>query len=387
MNLETTRALAALLLLGLPLVAGSIAGFPAGFAELPASAFHLDLPQYSPFVYALFTVAMAGIIALYLFPRALGFNGAGDSDFRAFEWAFAPRAGHRFPAWGWLGAGLIGVAWPLAWLHPDWLGPAADHTFVPLWLGYVLTVDGLVFWRAGASPLTRYRWVWLAWFPASALAWWYFELLNRFIQNWLYIGVEDFSTPRYVLGSTAAFSTVIPAVLTTASLLSTFQGFRRRFLLSARRRAADHSRNGGNAWWIAVAAGGGGLVLMPWYPITLFPLIWLAPWLILVGLLERAGLATGVGHMLRGDWGPAATLAAAAVVCGFFWELWNFYSMPKWVYQIPWVNRFKLFEMPIVGYLGYLPFGPACWAFWLLIGPGRIRRGSHRIAAGVQSRA
>jgi len=378
MELRAIRLLAGALLLGLPLAAGLIAGFPPGFSELPPKAIYLDTPAYSAYVYGFFAVLLAVFIALYLAPQCFGFTNAGTSDCRAFDWALTPRPGHRFPAWGWAGLLLIALAWPAAWLRPGWLGPAIDHTFFPLWLGYILVVDGLAFRRAGASPLTRYRWAWLVWFPASALVWWYFELLNRFIQNWLYIGVEDFTALRYVLGSTAAFSTVIPAVLTTAALLSTFERFRRRYVLPIElvppARGPDDSR----LWGLVAAAGGAGLLLMPWYPFVLFPLIWLAPWLILVGLLERAGLETGAGRMLRGDWGPAMTLAAAAVLCGFFWELWNFYAMPKWIYQIPWVNRFGLFEMPVVGYLGYLPFGPTCWAFWLFIGPGRVRRGAAR---------
>jgi len=79
------------------------------------------------------------------------------------------------------------------------------------------------------------------------------------------------------------------------------------------------------------------------------------------------GLPPGVGHMLRGDRGPVMILAAAALVCGPFWEFWNFRAMPKWIYPVPWLDRLKLFEMPLVGYLGYLPSGPACWALWLLL--------------------
>ena len=50
----------------------------------------------------------------------------------------------------------------------------------------------------------------------------------------------------------------------------------------------------------------------------------------------------------------------AALICGFFWELWNGYSLAKWIYAVPYVHRFPLFEMPILGYAGYLPFGLEC---------------------------
>lgn len=59
------------------------------------------------------------------------------------------------------------------------------------------------------------------------------------------------------------------------------------------------------------------------------------------------------------------SLALAALLCGFFWELWNAFSSPRWAYAVPYVNRFHLFAMPAVGYAGYLPFGPVCACFWL----------------------
>jgi hypothetical protein len=40
--------------------------------------------------------------------------------------------------------------------------------------------------------------------------------------------------------------------------------------------------------------------------------------------------------------------------------MWNFYSLAKWTYHVPFVQRFEIFEMPILGYAGYLPFGLEC---------------------------
>ncbi len=52
--------------------------------------------------------------------------------------------------------------------------------------------------------------------------------------------------------------------------------------------------------------------------------------------------------------------ALAALICGFFWELWNWQSLAHWQYSIPYVDRFHIFAMPILGYAGYLPFGLEC---------------------------
>ncbi len=40
--------------------------------------------------------------------------------------------------------------------------------------------------------------------------------------------------------------------------------------------------------------------------------------------------------------------------------MWNYCSLAKWKYCIPYVHRFQLFEMPVLGYMGYLPFGLLC---------------------------
>ena len=31
-----------------------------------------------------------------------------------------------------------------------------------------------------------------------------------------------------------------------------------------------------------------------------------------------------------------------------------------WIYTVPFVQRWHVFEMPVLGYLGYLPFGLEC---------------------------
>lgn len=64
--------------------------------------------------------------------------------------------------------------------------------------------------------------------------------------------------------------------------------------------------------------------------------------------------------------------ALAGLICGFFWEMWNYYSLSRWEYVIPQVHGFQLFEMPLLGYAGYLPFGLTCVAIVDFFLPGRI---------------
>jgi hypothetical protein len=67
-----------------------------------------------------------------------------------------------------------------------------------------------------------------------------------------------------------------------------------------------------------------------------------------------------LGDITEGNWVLVVASALAAVFCGWFWEMWNYCSLAKWQYSVPFVNRFHLFGMPILGYAGYLPFGLEC---------------------------
>ena len=84
-------------------------------------------------------------------------------------------------------------------------------------------------------------------------------------------------------------------------------------------------------------------------------------WLCLILLLDPINYMTGqpsiVRTLRRGDWGVVLALCAGALVCGLFWEMWNFWAYPKWQYSISFVDFARVFEMPLLGYGGYLPFG------------------------------
>ncbi|HRJ76342.1 MAG TPA: hypothetical protein PLX90_10100, partial [Anaerolineales bacterium] len=45
----------------------------------------------------------------------------------------------------------------------------------------------------------------------------------------------------------------------------------------------------------------------------------------------------------------------------------NYYSYPKWIYHVPYANWFYIFEMPLLGYGGYLPFALELYALYHLV--------------------
>ena len=243
-----------------------------------------------------------------------------------------------------------------AWLLNSMLPGLRTHwLFFPLWLGYILAVDALVFVRSGSSLWTRSwsRMLWL--FSLSAPVWWLFELINLRTQNWVYLGREQFGAFSFFCFSTLNFSTVIPAVFETAELAGTFRRIQR--LQNGPRLHADGRM---------VIAGGVMLALLLLFPRFFYPFVWLSLFCLIEPVNRRLGIPSLWNGWERGDWRPAAALGTGALICGFFWEMWNLHSLPKWIYHVPFAGFCKVFEMPLLGYLGYIPFALELFVFYRL---------------------
>ncbi|MDH3320293.1 MAG: hypothetical protein OEO84_11485 [Betaproteobacteria bacterium] len=365
MRLRALLALfaAALVIWGAPLLGLAVAGQPlAPYLEFPPRTQALGHAPFSWAALIVFALPALGAAALY---------AAGLARARPRQ---AP-ATQRFPWWGWIGLALVTLGWALAWseglVPPEW----RRQTFTPLWLGYVVTMNALAYRRSGRSPLTHQRRWLLALFPASAAFWWLFEYLNQYTGNWYYSGVAATGAWDYFLQATLPFSTVLPAVVCTRAWLASFARLGALALPPVRGHA-------GLAWGAlllgALALGGLGL-----WPEQLFALLWLAPLLVLAGLQKVLVGESLFAPLTHGDWRPVLLPALAALVCGLFWEMWNWGSAAQWHYSVPYVQRFHVFEMPLLGYAGYLPFGVECLLAADLV--ARIVRGRDSSSPDSQS--
>ena len=260
---------------------------------------------------------------------------------------------------GWLGLSLLTVCWPLNWTLP---GLRTAYLFFPLWLGYILVVDALVKARAGTSLWTRARGGFLLLFLLSVPAWWLFEIINWRTGNWEYLGAGTFTPLEYYALCTLSFSTVMPAVFETAELVRTCHWVQ---ALPAGARIPDTPRvNRG-----LLLAGLIMLALTLLWPKWFYPLVWIS----LVFICEPTNRRLGRRHFLewlqRGDWRPVISLSLGALTCGFFWEMWNYWSWPRWIYHTPGAQFLHIFEMPLLGYGGYLPFALELFALKNLLWP------------------
>lgn len=273
------------------------------------------------------------------------------------EQTAAPAALRRsIPGYGWIGAGLVLVFWLLNWRLP---GARTHWGFFPLWLGYCLTVDALVYLRKGTSLLRRDWRKYIGLFLLSAPVWWLFEALNSRLDNWHYQGAELFSRVEFGFWASLNFTTVIPAVFGSAELISSL-GFIQRVPDGPRIRPERGT---------TLTFFGAGLLmlaLMLIWPSLFFPFLWISIYFITEPLNIWLGNRHLAQHTRLGDWKPVIALWLGALMTAFFWELWNYFSYPKWVYHVPWGNCCHVFEMPLLGYGGYMPFALELYALYHL---------------------
>ncbi len=257
---------------------------------------------------------------------------------------------------------LVSLLWTATWWAIGWshIPVLSAYAFFPLWLGYISTVNAVSEAVFRDSLIRKMGWSFSLLFMISIPMWWFFEFLNIFVQNWHYL-FGPISQAHYVVQTSIDFSTVVPAVLSTAFL----------FRLSAQRRGNDavsRSRPVATIYLVLlVGCGIAGFLLVPYAPNATFPLIWIAPLLVIDPVNRALGFPSVLSHIQERRWLIPASLMSAALFAGFWWEMWNFYSFPKWYYTIPYVGFWKIFEMPLLGYVGYPFFGLIVWSYAVLV--------------------
>ena len=265
-------------------------------------------------------------------------------------------------AHGWIGLAIVVAAEALLLARE----PIVAGWFTPVvWTGYVLFMDALAARLTGRSYLTtdRVEGVFVA--LASIGCWWLFELYNapRFWRGgedaaglwWRYHGLEPNLLVRRV-GYDWAFATIFPGLFLTAVVL--------RATVFAHARATPW-RPSPRALRLAVAVGAVSVAAPLLFVSTwLVPLVWIGWALLLEPLNYRAGRPSWLADLTRGDTSRLLALLTSGAVCGVLWEFWNYWAATRWTYSVPYLSSVKVFEMPVLGYLGFLPFALECYAMY-----------------------
>jgi len=256
----------------------------------------------------------------------------------------------EFRVWGWAGLGIILLAELLLFRGVGWVA-----TFLtPIaWTGYLLVIDAAVWSLRGESRLAGSPRHFLSLAFWSVPLWLIFEAYNLRMENWSYVGLPENLLVRSI-GYAWSFATIWPAILETADLIEALAIFPAREKPRATLRPAT---------LFSIFILGLLFVTVPvLVPAPsgqyLFGLVW-------VGF---ALLLDPLNYWLRGrsllrefETGQRSTLG---LICGIFWEFWNYWAAAKWVYVFPILQGWKIFEMPLPGYLGFLPFAVECFVMY-----------------------
>lgn len=232
--------------------------------------------------------------------------------------------------------------------------------FTPIvWTGYILLMDEINYRLGGWSLIMNRRDLFVLMIPISIACWSIFEVYNLHLKNWEYLNLPVNLSVRYI-GYGYSFATIFPGIFQTYYFLVHINVSRR--FRSMKRRSFDGS------FVYLVLTGIVFLVIPLITPETvskyLFGTVWVGFILLLEPINHRLGLRSVIGDIEKGNYETMINLLAAGVICGFLWEFWNFWAVTKWIYTIPFPVGFRIFEMPALGFLGFLPFAIECYSMF-----------------------
>ena len=225
-----------------------------------------------------------------------------------------------------------------------------------VWTGYILFMDALIFKLKGESLISNRTRELVLMLILSVIFWLIFEFYNFSIKNWHYINLPPIWWVRW-LGCIWAFATILPGIFLTTELIEIsgiFKGSKTKRETITKKGAYTHMAFGALCLIIP-------MILHSDY---LSPLVWAG----FIFLLEPINYISGGRSILRdleqGTTEKFWSLMLAGLVCGVLWEFWNYWSYTKWIYTVPYPLDIKIFEMPILGWLGFPPFAVECYAMY-----------------------
>ena len=262
---------------------------------------------------------------------------------------------HPLPAYGWLGLlALVGAEW----LMFRGVEPVATY-FTPIaWTAYILVADAAVFAVSGRSRLRDAPREFAQVALLSIPLWLIFEAYNLRLENWTYVGLPLHWLASW-FGYGWSFATITPAIFVTADLVESFGWFAPappvKFSAAAER---------------GFVVFGAALLLVPVLipkhtGAHLFALIWVGFVFLLDPINRRLGLASLLADLEQGRRARLYALLISGWVCGWLWEFWNYWASAKWHYIFPMFQQWKIFEMPVLGYLGFIPFALECHVMYI----------------------
>lgn len=191
------------------------------------------------------------------------------------------------------------------------VNPPAILLTTLMFAGYLLLSNQLVKILTGNNPLKLQRNYFLAVGAIGALSIWLLTFLNLFVASWAHQSDNLF---MQLLLYTPLFALLVPAVLSTRSVLAAFSGVLKYLARGLSIPAPDSM----TASFSLIGLAALGLLGGAAWPSQLFWLLWLAPLLLLVALQLLWNEGTIFSSLKSGDWGRLLCAALAGWIVGNF---------------------------------------------------------------------
>jgi len=247
----------------------------------------------------------------------------------------------------------IGIVLIVGGMLNSWFGSPrlADWTTPACWWGYILVLDAVIYKIRGKSVIRNNFPLFLYQTVASVIFWGIFELNNLHLRNWIYIDLPANPVETFI-GMALSFATVLPGIFYTAELIE-IAGIFQRIKLPPLRISPGLA-------YTLIILGLIFLVVPMLLPARIAAYCFIFIWLGWIFFLDPVNCFSGapsiLGDLSQGEGRRIAALFTSGIICGFLWELWNFWAGSKWVYTAPFSPGIRIFEMPLAGFLGFLPF-------------------------------
>ncbi|MFB3884170.1 MAG: DUF4332 domain-containing protein [Thermodesulfobacteriota bacterium] len=268
-----------------------------------------------------------------------------------------------FPAHGILGISLLILSELFLFKKIE---PFYSWFYCFAWWSYILTIDAIIYHLKGNSLILSRTKEFFLMIPWSIFIWLIFEAANLSLKNWYYINLPNSTVERW-MGYAVAYGTVLPGIFETTELLETIGLFKESRVKKARFSSGDRA--------FFVPLGVLCLISSVAIPKYFFPLIWVGFIFLLEPVNDRFGGRSLLKDLEEGNPRKIYLLLTAGLICGLLWEFWNFWSLSKWIYTVPFFEEIKGFEMPALGFLGFLPFAVQVYVMYNFVSLFRSGRG------------
>ena len=223
-----------------------------------------------------------------------------------------------------------------------------------MWYGFILTVDSMVYLLKKNSLIINHPKKFILLVVLSTIFWLIFEFYNIFLPGWHYVGTSKqfgICIPCYF-----AISTILPAVFETMELIKSFKIFQKTKI--------EKIRIHKYLPYISLIIGLAFMTIPFFYH---SPYMWGLVWTGFMFFLDPINYLfhekSLISQLKSGNLKIILSIFLAGYICGFFWEFWNYWAYTKWFYDIPILNKIKIFELPVLGFFAY---GFCAWELYAM---------------------